>query len=318
MRRILVLLMVVALGVLTPLPAIADSVSSAQTFSIQSPGTGATVRGVVTLTIVSDTPGNYYSSCGSRSNADLFVDGQFFAPTTTAECSGASWLMSLDTTGWPNGVHVLSVSNSDLDAQIGDGKDHHGPWPLTTLIFANDAPTADLTSPAYDMTVLDTFMLQAQASPDPAASQTISRIDFLLDGVVLGSDSSAPYQLSWNTRSTPNGTHHVNAVAYDGDGHPGTSMSRTVLVHNIKVTLRLQADHRPARAGSAVRLHVTATDSHGVPIGSLHLDLSQKKHVSNTWQNFQPLVTSAKGNAYWTVKSRPELRLPSHHQPLRL
>lgn len=302
MRRLLVLLMVVALGVLTPLPAIADSVSSAQTFFVSLPGNATTLRGTVALTISSDQTGGYYPACGSRSNADLFVDGQFSATTTTAECSGESWVMNLDTTAWPNGEHAVSVSNADLDAQIGDGKDHHANNQVPIkVIVANNAPSVDLTSPGIDGAWLlkNTFLIRAQASPDPNGSPSISRVDFLVDGSVVGSAASPPYQFPWNTRLSSNGNHNVSAVAYDGDGHAGASLSPTVLVRNVDIKVRLTANHPIVRAGKLIVLTATATDSHGAPMVGLRMNLYTKKHVSKTWTEFYGEDTGANGQTTW-------------------
>jgi len=52
----------------------------------------------------------------------------------------------------------------------------------------------------------------------------VSRVDFLMDGVKVGSDSSAPYSTSYRpSKSLPYGAHTLTAVAYDAAGLSASS-----------------------------------------------------------------------------------------------
>src|SRR5207247_1366393 len=54
-----------------------------------------------------------------------------------------------------------------------------------------------------------------------------------LDGANLGAeDMTAPYSLSWDTTTAPNGTHTLTAVARDAAGNTATSATVTVTVSN--------------------------------------------------------------------------------------
>jgi hypothetical protein len=44
-----------------------------------------------------------------------------------------------------------------------------------------------------------------------------------VDGAPLGTDTSAPYQLTWNTRKVALGQHTLTAVATDTAGNTTTS-----------------------------------------------------------------------------------------------
>lgn len=88
------------------------------------------------------------------------------------------------------------------------------------------APTATLTSPANGATVSGTLTLSATASDDVG----VARVDFLLDGALLGSDASAPYTLAWNSSGTGNGAHVLSARAVDLAGNTGTSAPVNVTV----------------------------------------------------------------------------------------
>jgi hypothetical protein len=55
-------------------------------------------------------------------------------------------------------------------------------------------------------------------------------VEFLLDGAMLGSDSSAPYSLDWNTATASSAAHSLQARAFDLVDNVGTSTSITVNV----------------------------------------------------------------------------------------
>jgi hypothetical protein len=51
----------------------------------------------------------------------------------------------------------------------------------------------------------------------------VSRVDFLVDGTVVGSDGSAPYSVVWDSSSVADGNHTVSARAIDSAGNQATS-----------------------------------------------------------------------------------------------
>src|SRR5213076_3070428 len=63
-------------------------------------------------------------------------------------------------------------------------------------------------------------------------SLTVSQVQFYRDGNLIGSDSAAPYSVSWNTTSTNNGSHTLAAVATDILGVRWNSNTVTVTVSN--------------------------------------------------------------------------------------
>ena len=87
-------------------------------------------------------------------------------------------------------------------------------------------PTVALTSPANGASVSGTVALAASASDDIG----VARVDFLLDGALLGSDASAPYSLAWNSGGTGNGAHVLQARALDLAGNTGTSAAVNITV----------------------------------------------------------------------------------------
>lgn len=87
-------------------------------------------------------------------------------------------------------------------------------------------PTATLTSPANGAAVSGIVTLAAIASDDIG----VARVDFLLDGALLGSDATAPYSHAWDSSGTSNGAHVLSARAVDLAGNTGTSSPVNVTV----------------------------------------------------------------------------------------
>src|SRR5213082_1782378 len=87
-----------------------------------------------------------------------------------------------------------------------------------------------ITSPAPGSSVSGT--VQVNASVSIVGSLTVSQVQFFRDGNFIGSDSSAPYSVSWNTTSTNNGSHTLTAVATDVLGVRWNSNPVTVTVSN--------------------------------------------------------------------------------------
>jgi hypothetical protein len=102
------------------------------------------------------------------------------------------------------------------------------------LVFAvapsNDQtpPTTAITSPADGATVSGTVTVNADASDDVG----VAKVEFYVDGALKGTDSTAPYQLGWNTVSVANGSHVLQSKAYDAVNNVGASPPITVTVNN--------------------------------------------------------------------------------------
>lgn len=87
-------------------------------------------------------------------------------------------------------------------------------------------PTATITAPANGASVSGNVNVTANASDNIG----IERVEFLLDGALLGTDASAPYSLVWNSATASNGAHALAARAVDLAGNTGTSAAVNVTV----------------------------------------------------------------------------------------
>jgi subtilisin family serine protease/PKD repeat protein len=92
----------------------------------------------------------------------------------------------------------------------------------------NTAPTAALTAPASGATVLGTVTVTADASDNVG----VTRVSFFANGAVIGTDTTAPYSVTWDTTQGGNGAISLVAKAYDAGGNVGSSAAVLVNVNN--------------------------------------------------------------------------------------
>ena len=87
-------------------------------------------------------------------------------------------------------------------------------------------PTATITAPANGAGVSGTVNITANASDNIG----VDRVEFLLDGALLGSDTTSPYAYAWNSTTATNGAHVLTARAVDLAGNTGSSPQVNVTV----------------------------------------------------------------------------------------
>lgn len=89
-------------------------------------------------------------------------------------------------------------------------------------------PTTSITSPVNGATVSGTVTISANASDNVG----VTRVDFYVDGSLVGTDTTSPYSYAWNTTTYANGAHTLFTRAFDAAGNSGTSATVNVTVSN--------------------------------------------------------------------------------------
>jgi hypothetical protein len=90
-------------------------------------------------------------------------------------------------------------------------------------------PTVSLTAPADGATVSGTAVsLSATANDDTG----VTKVEFYRGTTLIGTDSSSPFQTTWDTTTVTNGSYPLTAKAYDAAGNTTTSATATVTVTN--------------------------------------------------------------------------------------
>ena len=193
------------------------------------------------------------------------TQGQSVGNAITASLlSGAAQSVSFTTSGLPAGATAVYSSTSCLPACSttltiqANTTTPTGNFPITvtgaagtlthttSFVLTVSNAGADTTPPTVQIGTLEvgprgssggdnvittpvsgTFVLLAVASDNVG----VAGVQFKIDGNVLGAEqTTSPYVLRWDTRTTTPGTHVLTAVARDSAGNQGTSEKITVTV----------------------------------------------------------------------------------------
>ena len=111
-------------------------------------------------------------------------------------------------------------------------------------------PTVSLTGPAAGATLTGQVSFSANAS-SPVG---ISRVDFLVDGVVVATSTSAPYTATWDSTTVGDGPVTVTARATDVGGQQTTTAGQAATVSNA-ASRRQHARQRLPRNRHRRRFH---------------------------------------------------------------
>lgn len=141
---------------------------------------------------------------------------------------------SIEWSGAPVGEHSLTARVFD-----DEGASSVSAPVVVEVLSDNAPPSVSLTEPldGAEFYTGDSVLLTADAS-DPDGS--VVQVDFLLNGAVLASDTSAPYSHSW--ADVPAGSHSLSARVVDDEGATSDSDAVTINVTSPdgSVTVTLQ------------------------------------------------------------------------------
>src|SRR3989449_647691 len=138
---------------------------------------------------------------------------------------------------------------------------------LVSAASDTTSPTVSISAPLGGATVSNTVTVSAAAADNVG----VVGVQFKLDGANLGAeDLVAPYSVSWNTTTVPNGAHTLKASARDAAGNATTSASLSVIVANADATPPTVAITAPtsnptfSTSTTPLTLGGTASDNVGV------------------------------------------------------
>jgi hypothetical protein len=182
------------------------------------------LRGTVDLSADPDTTGSgikavtfEYTDAGGSTWTTIGSD------TTGPGPYAASW----DTTPVPDGQY-------DLRILITDNADNITTTDLPDKVVDNTAPdVAIVGAPTEGQLVSGTVGIAASASD---ATSPVASVKFYVGGSLLGTDSTAPFSLNWNTMTGADGGATIQVVVADMAGNTTTSAVRNVSVDNVSPT----------------------------------------------------------------------------------
>ena len=186
---------------------------------------------------------------GVVGGVEISVDGG----TTWRRANGrANWSYS-----WtPDTAGAISVLSRAAD----DSGNLGAATSITVNVSSNPdttPPTVSVTSPANNATVVGSIPVTADATDNFG----VVGVQFRLNGANLGlEDTAAPYEITWNTLTSANGTYALTATARDAAGNQSTSPAVNVTINNpIDTTPPTVVTVSPADGATGVALNSTVT-----------------------------------------------------------
>jgi fibronectin type 3 domain-containing protein len=211
----------------------------------------ATTYGTDTLSVSAPATGTYYlwirEQAPSVSNSSLLaqVDGNTcFSTNLTSSQSANTWYWenldvstpmtlslsqgthSVELIGVDSGVAVELLEAAPADCTPSDTGDNCAPTDVAP-------PTVSFSTPANQSTVSGSSVpISVNASSASGVSQVgINDVVIEIDGNIVATLNSAPFNYTWNTTQATNGAHTLTAVATDTQGQ-STTTSESVTVQN--------------------------------------------------------------------------------------
>ncbi|MBI3156400.1 MAG: S8 family serine peptidase [Burkholderiales bacterium] len=177
------------------------------------------------------------------------------------------------------------------------------------------APSASIASPYASSTVGGLVPVDVSASDNVG----VVRVDLLVNGAKVASDSTSPFAFSWDSTKVANGMVSLQAVAVDAAGNAGTSAAVSVNVANNAVadttppavavtspgngatvsgtvTVKASASDNSGTAGLTQQLYINGARVASATGGSLSYKWNVRKLSRGTY-TIEALATDAAGNA---------------------
>jgi hypothetical protein len=241
--------------------------------SVTSPVAGSSVAGAVTVHAA-------VSANAGVTRVEIYRDAAVLLGTATTAPYEVLW-----NAGTAPGSHTLYAKAS--------GQAGSSATSATVQVTALDLipPAASLTAPANNATLSGTVNVTAAASD----AGGVARIDFLRDGALLASDTTAPYAITWNTSVETPGSHVLTARAYDQAGNSASAAVQVTLLDSAPPAVAVTSPAAGSSIAGQVTLHADATDNVGVTRVELYRDGAVLLGT----------VTAAPYDVLWTVDVAP-------------
>ena len=159
---------------------------------------------------------------------------------------------------------TVSDGSHNLVARAYDEAGNIGTSPTVAVNVSNGPsdtipPTINITSPANGSTVSGNVNIEATATDNVG----VTKVEFLVDGVLKSTDASSPYSYSWDSTAVINGPHTLLVKAYDAAGNTGTSgqVGINVLNDTTPPTVKIIAPVNGATVSNSLYVIAQATDN---------------------------------------------------------
>ncbi len=216
----------------------------------------------------------------SVTKVEWYLDGAL-----KSSSPGSSASFSWDTTASANGTH--NISAKAYDAAGNAGTSDAVSVTVGNVIPDTTAPVATVSNPANAATVSASVNVLFGASDDVG----VTSVELYIDGALVSTISSPSGSFSWDTSSSANGSHTLQAKAYDAAGNVGVSGTTTVTVNNVvpdttAPTVQIMSPYSGSKVSKNVKVSVSANDNVGVISIELYIDGKLYQTVAGSTANF--------------------------------
>ena len=239
------------------------------------------LRGTVDLSADPDTTGS-----GIKSVTFEYTDagGSTWTAIGTDTTGPGPYTASWDTTPVPDGHY-------DLRILITDNADNVTTTDLPDKVVDNTAPDVALVgAPTEGQLVSGTIGIAASASD---ATSPVASVKFYVRGSLLGTDSTAPFSLNWNTTTGADGGATIQVVVEDMAGNTTTSAVRNVSVDNVSPT--------PTLADPGQYLNGTVSLSASSDADTTQVDFERRTAGGGSWVTIASDTTTPWGTSLDTT-----------------
>jgi hypothetical protein len=171
-----------------------------------------------------------------------------------------------DLIGAPTGPSYSATWNSALalpgshtiDATAYDFAGNSASSSVQVQIAAPDvtSPNVLITSPADAAVVSGIVPVSASATD---ADSGVARVEFRVDGVLVGTASAAPYTVAWNATASL-GSHTIEAKAFDVAGNSATNTVTVLAIDTAPPAVTIQAPPNGTVVSGLVTIQASASD----------------------------------------------------------
>lgn len=209
------------------------------TVAFTNPAANSTVSNAVTITAA---PSDAISIIAY---VDFLIDGTYVSRVYTLPYE-YGW----NTTAAANNNHTITLRACDIAGNISDDNE-------ITVTVDNEIPTVAF-NPLLNTYVSGTVAITAEPQDTISGVQSV---DFLIEGTIVFTDDSAPYEYSWDTSAVTDGTSYkVSLVAHDNIGNNSNSNDATVTVDNTAPSVTIISPVGGSFSDSTITITADATD----------------------------------------------------------
>jgi hypothetical protein len=246
------------------------TVDTPPTVALTSPAAGATVSNTVTITATA-------SDAVGIKKVDFYLDSGVLLGTA----SGLPYSISWNSANVAPGSHILyAIATNAAGMTTTSGQ---------VSVTVATSITVSITSPAPNALVWGQVSVTASVT-----GSGIQKVDFYLDSVTLiGTSTTPPYSIAWNTGSATPGVHNLSAIATTTSGLSSRSSSSESVTVDAppQVTISTQPNSSTVTKKSTLTIYAAVTPG-GFPVNRVDYLLNSAVICSNT---------GSAGSCSWTV-----------------